>query len=160
MNRREKLRLAARAKRAGARYCYRIVDEADKARIPIALGFALCEQETGFQNIFGHDPTIFAGAGEVTKKKYLRYKRQRGPTGRGGMQGVGVTQLTYYSFQDRADHLGGCWRIRPQLKVAFELVRSFIQAGGEHEIWRYNGAKEYGPEVLKKKKKWHRVLFP
>lgn len=71
----------------------RIIREARRAGIAISLGFALIEHESGGKNIFGHDPTIYVGAGDVTKAKYLAYKRQRGSSGRGGMQGVGPCQL-------------------------------------------------------------------
>lgn len=159
MRRAKKLRIAAKARTRGARYAYKIVDEADKAGVSISLALALCEQETGFRNVFGHDPTIFVGAGTVTKKKYRAYKRQRGPRGHGGMQGVGVAQLTYYAFQDQADALGGCWRIRPQLRVAFGIVRDLIDDFGEAGIWRYNGAPAYGPQVEERRRRWHDFLF-
>ena len=70
--------------------------------------------------MFGHDPGIFHGAGEVTKRKYLHYKQLRGSHGQGGMQGVGPAQLTYYTIQDRADKLGGCWR--PGINIAVGLA--------------------------------------
>ena len=69
---------ARRAKKAGANYSLRIIMEARRAGIPLSLAFAIIEQESNFQNVFGHDPTIFSGAGEVTKSKYLAYKRRRG----------------------------------------------------------------------------------
>ena len=68
------------------------------------------QETSGGANIFGHDTTIFAGAGEVTKSKYLAYKKQRGPKGEGGMQGVGPLQLTFFTLQDEADDRGGCWK--------------------------------------------------
>jgi hypothetical protein len=82
---------------------------ARKAKLPIAVACAFLEQESsGGQNIFGHDRnTIFAGAGAVTEAKYREYKKQRGPEGKGGMQGVGPMQLTFFSLQDRADELVG-----------------------------------------------------
>src|SRR5262245_30978847 len=99
------LSLARRARRWGARYSLRIVREARRAGLPISLGFALIEQESGFRNVFGHDPTIFTGAGTVTRQKYRAYKAARGTT---RMQGVGPAQLTWWQFQDQADRLGGC----------------------------------------------------
>ena len=75
------VRLAAKARRHGARYPLHIIRGARRAGVPISLAFALFQQESNFRNVFGHDPTIFAGAGKVTKAKYLAYRRQRGAPG-------------------------------------------------------------------------------
>src|SRR4051812_20267077 len=101
------LQLAHRARSHGANYSLRIVREARRADIPISLGFALIEQESNFKNVFGHDPTIYTGAGKVTRAKYRAYKKKRGSRGEGGMQGVGPAQLTWWSTQDDADDRGG-----------------------------------------------------
>src|SRR5436190_7460334 len=95
------LALARTAKKHGANYSLRIIQQARKSGIPISLAFALIDQETGgqFNNVFGHDDSIYRGAGKVTKKKYLDYKSKRGPTGKGGMQGVGPAQLTWWQYQ-------------------------------------------------------------
>jgi hypothetical protein len=63
-----------------------------------ALALAVCEQESGFRNVWGHDPepnggTSGVGGRVVTKARYAAYKQARGSTGRGGMQGVGPMQL-------------------------------------------------------------------
>ena len=47
------------------------VREAERAGLPLALACALLEKESsGGRNVFGHDPTIFAGAGKVTRANY------------------------------------------------------------------------------------------
>ena len=51
----------------------------------------LQKESGGGSNVFGHDPTIFVGAGTVTRAKYLEYKRQRVASGNTLMQGVGPT---------------------------------------------------------------------
>lgn len=157
--------LATRAKRHGANYSLRIVLEARRAEVPISLAFALFEQESNFRNVFGHDPTIFRGAGVVTKDKYLRYKRQRGPTGKGGMQGVGPGQLTYYTFQDRADALGGCWQPKHNIRVALtDLGKMIRQHGTRKGLGVYNAGesgwarghgRSYADAVLWKSRRWH-----
>ena len=44
----------------------------------LAMACALLEKESsGGRNVFGHDPSIFAGAGEVTRDRYAAYKRAR-----------------------------------------------------------------------------------
>lgn len=155
--------LAEVAKRHGANFSLRIIREARRAGIPVSLGFALVEQESDFSNVFGHDETIFAGAGLVTKAKYLKYKAQRGSTGRGGMQGVGPCQLTWYEFQDKADHYGGCWLVQHNIRVAFEHLAGLIAERGEHHgLAAYNGtgpaAQEYARSVRRRQEKWHQLL--
>jgi hypothetical protein len=157
------LELAKRANAFGANYSLRIILEARRAGIPISLGFALIEQESNFSNVFGHDPGNHSGAGRVTKSKYEAYRARRGPTGRGGMQGVGPAQLTYYTVQDAADTLGGCWVPKHNIRVAFELLANLIaQHGEEQGLARYNGtgpaAQRYSRKVLERQAKWHRRL--
>ena len=152
--------MATRAKRAGARYSLRIIREARGAGLPISFGFALVEQESGFSNVFGHDPTIFVGAGKVTKAKYLAYKKARGQT---RMQGVGPVQLTWWATQDEADRLGGCWRPGINMRVGFQTLAANIKAHGEHDGAKaYNGtgpaAEKYADLLLGRKRKWHSIL--
>lgn len=158
------LRYAHIARRAGMRNSLRTAWEARAAGISATLGYALVEQETGNgANVFGHDPTIFVGAGKVTKAKYTSYKAQRGPTGGGGMQGVGPLQLTWFSTQDAADKLGGCHVPKFNLRQGFRTLAANIKAHGEHDgIKAYNGsgpaAEAYAKSVLKRQAHWHRLL--
>jgi len=72
-----------------------LVARQEKLPLPIACAF-LEQESSGGQNVFGHDPTIFVGAGKVTRDKYRRYKQQRDanlPNGDRRMQGVGPMQL-------------------------------------------------------------------
>lgn len=157
--------LAQKAKAHGARYSLRIVREARRAKLPISLGFALVEQESGFSNVFGHDPTIFCGHGQVTEKKYRAYLAKRGRRGEGGMQGVGPCQLTFWTKQDRADKLGGCWRPQFNMRVAFEDLASLIREHGEFKaLGIYNAGAggfakglghDYARSVQRRQAKWH-----
>jgi hypothetical protein len=138
----------------------KVVQEARRSGIPISLGAALVEQESNFRNVFGHDPvkTGQIKGGPVTRARYLRYKAMR-KAGR-GMQGVGLTQLTFFAFQDRADKLGGAWKPANQLRVGFQLLRDLIEQHGQAEgIARYNGtgpaAERYSREVRAKQNRWH-----
>jgi soluble lytic murein transglycosylase-like protein len=152
------LQLALKAKRFGMQNSLRIVLEARAAGVPISLAFAMVEQESGNgANIFGHDDTIFAGAGKVTREKYLRYRQERGKT---RMQGVGPMQLTWYELQDDADRLGGCWIPKYNIRVGFRHLAQLIkQYGHDLGVERYNGsgpaAVEYRRSVLAREKKWH-----
>lgn len=155
------LRYAAIAKRYGMHNAYATAREARACNIGPALAYALVEQETGNgANIFGHDPTIYVGAGLVTKTKYLAYKRERGTT---RMQGVGPLQLTWWSTQDAADRLGGCWIPRCNLRVGFSTLESNIKRLGVRDgIKAYNGsgsaADRYASSVLLRRAKWQKRL--
>lgn len=158
------LQLALRAKRAGAKYSLRIVREARRAGIPISLGFALIQQESGFRNVFGHDPTSSIPdswkGGRVTKGRYAHYRAFRATK---GMQGVGPAQLTWWEYQDRADALGGCWKPAINIRVAFAHLADLIDTYGlVVGLRRYNGtgraAIEYSRSVRERMAHWHRVL--
>lgn len=132
------------------------------ADIPYSVACAYLIQETsGGQNIFGHDGGSggwYSGAGKVTKSKYLAYKRGR-VAGR-GMQGVGPMQLTYWSIQDEADRLGGCWKPYVNMLVGFKLIRQYKDSYGtwREAAVRYNGAESYGVEVEKRRHEWAAIL--
>lgn len=140
------------------------IQEARRAGIPVSLGLAMLEQESGGRNVFGHDPVKnhpeLRGK-QVTKKRYLTYKeaRNRGA----GMQGVGPLQLTWWELQDEADRRGGCWRGRINIRVGFEKLAALIKLYGKHDgIRRYNGsgpaANRYTLEVQRKADVWHKRL--
>jgi hypothetical protein len=140
------------ARKAGCRMAGTALRATRDADIPYYVGCAFLKQETGGgQNVFGHDPTVFAGAGKVTRAKYLAYKEVRERTGQ--MQGVGPMQLTWYSYQDRADRLGGAWKPYPNMLVGFRHLAELYRATGSwsaaaHE---YNGggamAEAYAAEM-------------
>jgi len=158
MNRLQKI-LKARAN--GIKIPYRAMLASEKTGLPFPALCAVLEKESaGGMNVFGHDPTIYAGAGTVTKEKYLAYKARRGPQGRGGMQGVGPMQLTWYSYQDQADAIGGCWKPLPNMIVGARLLKSYWDASHN---WvtvgtRYNGAVSYGQDLAAKVRKWENLL--
>lgn len=134
---------------------------ARKAGLPLDLACAFLDQESGGgRNVFGHDPTIFAGAGQVTKEKYLAYKRARGQT---RMQGVGPMQLTWWEYQDRADRMGGCWDPGVNMEVGFRIAAAHIRMRGLMAgIAAYNGsgsaAQRYAVSVRAKARHWTTVL--
>lgn len=128
---------------------------ARKARIPFYVACAFLMQETaGGENVFGHDPGNFSGAGEVTKAKYLAYKRAR-QAGK-GMQGVGPVQLTWWEFQDQADALGGCWKPYCNMVVGFTLIHDYhLETASWHEAAkRFNGSEEYAKQMDARFKDW------
>jgi hypothetical protein len=139
-------------------------DEAKAAKLPLALACAILDQESGGgHNEWGHDPTIFVGAGKVTRWNYLRYKIRRRLSGNRLMQGCGPVQLTWWAKQDRADSLGGCWQPRFNMRVGFEDLAGNIRRDGLHAgIAAYNGsgpaAQRYADSVLHRRSYWEKVL--
>jgi hypothetical protein len=118
------------------------VHVAKKAGLDYPTAAALLLMETGGgRMIYGHDAVANrAPKGKpVTKANYENIYLPDRRAG-WGMQGVGDTQLTWYSYQDEADRLGGCWRPGINRFVGFRLMVSLIasygRAGG---IARYNG---------------------
>jgi hypothetical protein len=144
-----------------------IVAKADKLKLPLVLACALVDLESTFHNVFGHDTVgtrnPIAKGSKVTKESYKRYLafRQQGL----GTQGVGLTQLTFFSIQDAADRKGGCWKPAAQLEVGFQLLADHIRLlGRERGIRKYNGdhTSEKTLPYLEKferfAKKWSEIL--
>lgn len=162
------LNLVAKMRKAGIVNPIYTLQAARAAKLDLSIACAILSQESGGgHNVWGHDPTIFIGGGSygsvVTPGAYKAYLKERGPTGRGGMQGVGPCQLTYYSYQDKADHLGGCWLPRWNMQVGFQLVHDLIQKDGLHAgIAGYNGsgpaAESYADTVISRIGTWDKIL--
>lgn len=153
------LLLATRAKRAGARSSLRIIWEARRANLPISWAFALCDQETGFRNVFGHDRGSILAGQPVTKagvKTLLAHIADGGTS-----NGVGFTQLTYPPFIRQAEHLGGAHRVKNQLRVGFQVFAQHIDHGRATDAaWHYNGDPSYQGLIAAKQKHWHQILDP
>ena len=131
--------------------------------IPISLAASILIQESGGgRNVFGHDPyrrptrlLNWLKGRKVTRARYRYYKRMRR---RGhGMQGVGPMQLTWYTFQDQADKMGGAWRPYLNMKVGFALLARYLRAqpnDRQSAVAQYNGmgaaAEHYARQVLKR----------
>lgn len=143
--------LVTRLRKLGCPYPIRLITEAHRTGLSIALGASMVVQESGWQNVFGHDPTIFAGAGPVTECLYHAYSAESERTGQ--VQGVGVTQLTYRAYQVEADKLGGCWIIACQLQIGFGVLAEHVRTDGLRDgVAAYNGsgpaAEQYATEVI------------
>jgi hypothetical protein len=140
------------------------INAARRSKLSLHFACALIEKESGKgHNVFGHDPTIFAGAGLVTKPKYLAYRLKRRQSGNRQMQGVGPCQLTWWATQDTADKLGGCWNPYVNMCIGFAALRSNIQRHGvEKGAAAYNGigpkAVAYGKDFKQKADRWKAIL--
>jgi peptidoglycan hydrolase-like protein with peptidoglycan-binding domain len=144
------------------------VAEAARAGLRLELAAALLDKESGGgHNVFGHDRDrngkyIFPardGTVKVTKELYREYKRRRIASGNKAMQGVGPCQLTWYSFQDDADELGGCWKPQINMRVGFRRLASLIRTHGDAVGARmYNGSGDaavaYSADLLRKAAAW------
>lgn len=155
---------ATRAKRHGIVIADVAYDEAKRAGLEFAVACAILMRESsGGNNVFGHDPTIFVGAGAVTKEKYAAYKAARVKAGNRLMQGVGPVQLTYFGYQDQADAQGGCWDPRFNCRIGFQALAGNIKAHGLRDgIRRYNGsgpaAEAYADAVVAAAGNWRKIL--
>lgn len=131
--------------------------------ISFAVGLALIEGETGFRHVFGHDPTIFIGAGAVTRAKYRSYRSHRRASGNRLMQGVGLGQLTWWQTQDFADERGGCHKRYVNVDVSVQTLAARIRDFGYAKGWeRYNGtgraAELYSIAGRRRAAAWRRRL--
>lgn len=156
-------RYAHIAKRYGLSNSLRALWEARDAGISPSLALAILQQESWGRNVFGHDPTIYVGAGEVTKEKYLAYRAARRASGNRAMQGVGPMQLTWWEFQDGADKMGGAWKPKYNLRYGYRRLAALIDAHGTWEgVKRYNGsgpsAEAYARSVMLRQQLWHERL--
>lgn len=136
-----------------------IIEEARFTGLPLSYGIALIEKESGGRNVFGNDPVRNPiKRGKVTRARYMAYKafRKAGL----GMQGVGPGQLTWYELQDEADRLGGCWKPRLNIRVAFTRLHALTKAHGKRDgARRYNGsgaaAEAYAKDFVLRQERWH-----
>ncbi len=110
-------------------------------------------ESAGGQNVFGSDPTVAIGWGEVTQAKYRAYVAIRDKTGE--LQGVGPMQLTSGSLQDEADRAGGCYLPVHNLAVGAHFLLSLLTAHDGNELaaaTAYNGsgpaAEAYGARAV------------
>ena len=149
------LTLVRRMRSVGCKMPVRALIAARSCGLNVALACSILEQETGGGvNEYGHDPTVFVGAGRVTRWNYRQYLVMRDTPHHGARcQGVGPVQLTYWGFQDRADALGGCWRPLVNMRVGFaDLARNIRQDGLHAGVAAYNGsgpaAEAYADEVI------------
>lgn len=179
------IRRALIAQEHGAEFIVAIIRSCVKYDLPLSAGFALVEKETGFRNVWGHDPmTKFQGfhdglkyAGgidgvegkEVTKARYQKYLKEREKY---GYQGVGPLQLTWGPTQDVADKRGGAWNPAANIDVGIETLarnlKTNLKRGMNEDVamqlaaQAYNGSGEkavkYGKDFMVLYDKWYNRL--
>lgn len=128
-----------------------IAKEAYRNGVRVSLLAAVCHQETGWRNVYGHDPTIPMHEVPVNEQTYrgLKLLERAGH----GQQGVGQMQLTSAGLQDEADRYGGCWVNAHNVRTGAEFLAGLIRAYGEREgVRHFNGsgprAEAYASNVL------------
>jgi hypothetical protein len=140
-----------------------IIDAAKEARLALSDACALVEQESGGKNIFGCDAGGPFCHEPVTRELVQRLINQRGyRSGNAPMQGVGLTQLTWYVFVLQAEERGGAHLPFNQCVVGFNLLRSYLQRyPRERAIASYNAGegnwmagRAYAQQVMAKAKVW------
>ena len=163
--------LIAKLRFYGIKYPRKTLRAAEATGVPLWALCAFLEQESsGGANVFGHDPTIFIGAGTVTEEKYKAYLAKRKASGNRLMQGVGPMQLTWWEFQDGADALGGCWKPEFNILYGAQLLRKYYDAAFEYRgddengrwryaAYKYNGKQSYVDSIQPKFDKW-KPRFP
>jgi hypothetical protein len=149
-----------------------VADICARTGLPLALGCAILEQESGGgRNVWGHDGGenvktggSYTPGAEVTREAYERYRKLcdaqviiR--------QGVGPCQLTARSWQDAADARGGCWDPFANMLAGFTgLVALVNRYGLPDGVRRYNGsgiaAERYRDNVLARYRAWTDRLGP
>lgn len=155
--------LPVRLRRAGIVYPNWTIRAASLHKVPLDLLCAILTMETGGgHNVFGHDPTVAVGWGEVTEAKYKAYAVLREHTHL--CQGVGPMQLTSKSLQLQADAAGGCWFPRANIAVGAHFIAQLIHEhpqGLLSAVRAYNGsgpaADAYATRALALKAHFHPV---
>lgn len=164
--------IGRRIKDLGGDFGTRLSMEAHRQDIPVSVLVALCQQESNFSNIFGHDkkkngrisgiPEHWAGS-KVTRFKYMYYKARRRIMGN---QGVGPMQLTFPVFQDEADADGGCWKSDVNIATAAGIIKDIYNHHGNwpvvYAIWNAGElnakGRIYAAEVEARQRRWHKDL--
>lgn len=128
---------------------------ARRSRVRYALAFAMFQQESNFQPIYGHDAGgLFPGA-RVTRENYRRFRAFVVANEGRGANGVGLGQVTFWTYI--RDHKG-LWKRRVQVYLATSILGSLVRSFGEEKgVGAYNGGPTnpnmgYSAEVLEKAK--------
>lgn len=132
-----------------------------KYALPYAIGFAMFEQESTFQVIYGHDAGGLLPGQRVTKANFRRFRAEVIRRSGGGANGVGLGQVTYWTYV--RDH-PGLWKPKVQVYLATSILADLVHRLGEFTgCGAYNGGEgnpneTYAREVLERAKRWRPLL--
>ncbi len=159
--------LAHKLRTKGVKNALRIVIECRHRHgklIPVSLGLALQEQESGGRNIFGADIGAPFAHQPVTKRRVQQLVEH---VRAGGISnGVGPMQLTFIGFIDEANRDGGAWLPAVNIATGLGIVAGHIKnhgvAGG---LASYNAGnpqakagKQYAKQVLARQDHFHQLI--
>lgn len=148
-----------------------IVQAAKATSLSLSLACALVEQESEGRNIFGADYPNHKedsppyNRHDVTKERVQ--KLRDGGNYTKGMNGVGLTQLTWWEFVERAEKLGGAHIPLNQCLVGFGILADYLNRYPYMEaIASYNAGEKnrlsvintYAKQVADKHEKWKGLL--
>lgn len=161
-------RKAARriAKRAAAKgvpkaIAHDIAFACRKYKLRYALAFAMFEQESNFQLIYGHDAGGLLPGQKVTKGNYAKFRAEVIARSGGGANGVGLGQITFWTYI--RDHIG-LWKPRVEVYLATSILADLVHRLGEvRGVGAYNGGEGnpnyvYSREVDERASKWRPIL--
>lgn len=162
--------LAQRLRDHGVKNALRIVIECSHRHgglIPVSLGLALQEQETGGRNIFGADKGAPFHHLPVTEERVMALVKH---VRAGGVSnGVGPLQLTFLGFIEEANRDGGAWKPAVNIATGLGIIAGHIKAQGSVRsgLAAYNAGpsnvsagQDYASAVLKKQKRFHDLMTP
>lgn len=154
--RRAALRVAYRAKRrlgVPLDVALYIAFACRKHRLRFALGFAVCQQESGFRHVMGHDAGGLFPGRPVTRRLYRQLRSHLKATNGSGANGVGLFQITYWTYiVDKP----GLWKKRANVFYGISIVADYVKRLGERTgLGSYNGGEAnpqyvYADEVMEK----------
>jgi hypothetical protein len=132
-----------------------------KYHLRYALGFAMFEQESDFEVIYGHDAGGAYPGRSVTKANYAKFRAELIARHGGGANGVGLGQITYWTYI--RDHIG-LWKPRVEVYLAISILADLVHRLGEETgVGAYNGGEgnpnpTYASEVLARARSWRQKL--
>lgn len=161
--RRAARRVAERAHKHGVpqEIAHHIAFACRKYHLRYALAFAMFEQESEFEVIYGHDPGGYYQGREVTRGNYRLFRASVVAEVGRGANGVGLGQVTYWTYI--RDHRG-LWKPKVQVYLATSILADLVHRLGERDgAGSYNGGEanpnlDYADEVLARATKWRERL--
>lgn len=140
-----------------------IITASEKTGLDLADACALVEQESAGHNVFGHDPGgMFQGLPVTPERVHALISQPGYRSGSASMNGVGLTQLTWYTFVLDAEERGGAHVPLIQCLVGFELMAGYLRNyGRERAFASYNAGegnwtagKPYAAQVMARAQTW------
>jgi hypothetical protein len=159
--------LAHKLRAKGVKNALRIVIECRHRHselIPVSLGLALQEQESGGRNIFGADVGAPFAHQPVTKRRVQQLVEH---VHAGGISnGVGPMQLTFIGFIDEANRDGGAWLPAVNIATGLGIVAGHIKSHGvAGGLASYNAGnpqakagKQYAKQVLARQDHFQQLI--